>query len=111
MPQAPLALPADDADDLLAGLCADDDPADDAPPLPLDPSRELPFTVQLAVTPRAYQQRGAGRLAAPAAAAAWSCCRPAPARRCVALMALEQLPARTLVVVPTIDLLQQWRAG
>jgi superfamily II DNA or RNA helicase len=70
----------------------------------------LPFTPRLSVTPRPYQrdalaswlrQRGRGVVVLPTGAG----------KTVVAFMALVQLPVRTLVIVPTIDLLRQWRRG
>src|SRR4051794_26462219 len=70
----------------------------------------LPFTPRLSVSPRPYQraalaswlqQRGRGVVVLPTGAG----------KTVLAFMALEQVPVRTLVVVPTIDLLRQWRDG
>jgi superfamily II DNA or RNA helicase len=70
----------------------------------------LPFTPRLTLQPRPYQRdalrswlasNGRGVVVLPTGAG----------KTVVAFMALEQVPVRTLVVVPTIDLLQQWRAG
>ena len=70
----------------------------------------LPFTPRLGLTPRPYQraalaswlhQRGRGVVVLPTGAG----------KTVVAFMALVQLPVRTLVIVPTIDLLRQWRRG
>src|SRR5439155_9239936 len=70
----------------------------------------LPFSPSLALQPRPYQrealtswlaQGGRGVIVLPTGAG----------KTVVAFMALEQVPARTLVVVPTIDLLRQWRAA
>jgi superfamily II DNA or RNA helicase len=70
----------------------------------------LAFSPQLALHPRPYQREalrnwltngGRGVVVLPTGAG----------KTIVAFMALEQLPVRTLVVVPTIDLLHQWRAG
>ena len=70
----------------------------------------LPFAPRLALQPRPYQREalrnwlanaGRGVVVLPTGAG----------KTVVAFMALEQVPARTLVVVPTIDLLRQWRAG
>ncbi|HEX2032943.1 MAG TPA: DEAD/DEAH box helicase [Chloroflexota bacterium] len=69
----------------------------------------LPCTPRLALQPRPYQREalrnwlanhGRGVVVLPTGAG----------KTVVALMALEQAPVRTLVVVPTIDLLRQWRA-
>src|SRR6185312_4133722 len=65
---------------------------------------------RLAVQPRTYQRDairawlasdGRGVVVLPTGAG----------KTVVAFMALEQAPVRTLVVVPTIDLLHQWRRG
>lgn len=70
----------------------------------------LPFSCRLALQPRPYQRdalrnwltnNGRGVVVLPTGAG----------KTVVAFMALEQVPVRTLVVVPTIDLLQQWRTG
>ena len=64
----------------------------------------------LTITPRVYQtealvawlgQRGRGVVVLPTGAG----------KTVVALMAIERLAVRTLVVVPTIELLGQWRAA
>ncbi|MCC6175602.1 MAG: DEAD/DEAH box helicase [Chloroflexi bacterium] len=70
----------------------------------------LPVAPTLGVTPRPYQRdairswltnEGRGVVVLPTGAG----------KTVVAFMALAQAPVRTLVVVPTIDLLRQWRAG
>ena len=70
----------------------------------------LPFAPRLGLQPRPYQREalrnwldngGRGVVVLPTGAG----------KTVVAFMALEQVPVRTLVVVPTIDLLRQWRAG
>jgi superfamily II DNA or RNA helicase len=70
----------------------------------------LPCLPRLSVTPRPYQrvalanwlrERGRGVVVLPTGAG----------KTIVAFMALAQLPVRTLVIVPTIDLLGQWRRG
>jgi superfamily II DNA or RNA helicase len=70
----------------------------------------LPCQPALSVQPRSYQREalaswlrngGRGVVVLPTGAG----------KTVVAHMALEQVPVRTLVVVPTIDLLRQWRAG
>jgi superfamily II DNA or RNA helicase len=88
---------------------------------PLDAAREaldeeqlerfaLPFSPQLTLQPRVYQREavrnwleneGRGVVVLPTGAG----------KTVVAYMVLEQAPVRTLVVVPTIDLLHQWRTG
>ena len=70
----------------------------------------LPFYPQLGLQPRSYQREalrnwlanaGRGVVVLPTGAG----------KTVLAFMALEQVPVRTLVVVPTIDLLRQWRDG
>jgi len=70
----------------------------------------LPFYPQLALQPRPYQREalrnwlangGRGVVVLPTGAG----------KTVLAFMALEQVPVRTLIVVPTIDLLRQWRDG
>jgi len=70
----------------------------------------LPFAPALALQPRAYQREALGRWLASGGRGV--VVLPTGAgKTVVAFMALEQVPARTLIVVPTIDLLQQWRRG
>ncbi|HEV2122876.1 MAG TPA: DEAD/DEAH box helicase [Chloroflexota bacterium] len=70
----------------------------------------LPFSPCLAVQPRVYQRealrnwlanQGRGVVVLPTGAG----------KTVLAFMALEQVPVRTLVIVPTIELLHQWRSG
>jgi superfamily II DNA or RNA helicase len=70
----------------------------------------LPCEPRLAVRPRVYQREaldawlasgGRGVVVLPTGAG----------KTVVALMALEQVPARTLIIVPTIELLGQWRTA
>lgn len=70
----------------------------------------LPCSPRLDLQPRPYQREalrnwllngGRGVVVLPTGAG----------KTVLAFMALEQVPVRTLVVVPTIDLLHQWRAG
>src|SRR5688572_24186754 len=70
----------------------------------------LPCVPRLSLEPRSYQREalrnwlandGRGVVVLPTGAG----------KTVVAFMALEQVPVRTLVVVPTIDLLRQWREG
>src|SRR5829696_612019 len=70
----------------------------------------LPFVPRLSLQPRIYQREalrnwltnaGRGVVVLPTGAG----------KTVLAYMALEQAPVRTLVVVPTIDLLRQWREG
>ncbi len=99
-------------DDLFAAL--DDGEPGDAVAGPgageLAAEYGLAHTPELAVKPRVYQTealaawlRGGGRgvVVLPTGAG----------KTVVAMMAIERLAARTLVVVPTIELLTQWRAG
>jgi superfamily II DNA or RNA helicase len=101
---------ADEGEEVLSGLTVDDEAADDGPALPLPVDRALPFAVQLTLAPRAYQdeamaawQRQAGRgvVVLPTGAG----------KTVLALMAVAQLQARTLVVVPTLELVEQWRTA
>jgi superfamily II DNA or RNA helicase len=70
----------------------------------------LPFAPRLDVQPRVYQREalrnwlangGRGVVVLPTGAG----------KTVLAFMALEQVPVRTLVIVPTIELLHQWRQG
>lgn len=70
----------------------------------------LPCAPRLDVTPRVYQREalrqwlgngGRGVVVLPTGAG----------KTVLAFMALEQVPVRTLVIVPTIELLHQWRKG
>ncbi len=116
-------------DDLFAALDEFDDepetqaqPSPDAPvdappiaaaPLPTPEERApyaLPAAPQLELTPRPYQQSavdawlrngGRGVVVLPTGAG----------KTVVAYDAIARLGVRTLVVVPTIELLRQWRAG
>ncbi len=114
-PAAPIlppdAAPAADSepDDLFAAL-AGDDPDDDAGTIDVPAEYALPYTPELALKPRVYQQEalagwvrngGRGVVVLPTGAG----------KTVVALMAIERLAVRTLVIVPTIELLTQWRAG
>jgi superfamily II DNA or RNA helicase len=103
---------APDADDLLGALAAP--PAADADPEMITPraAYALPTTMrpQLTIKPRIYQSEsivswlrhnGRGVVVLPTGAG----------KTVVALMAIERLSVRTLVLVPTIELLTQWRAG
>src|SRR5258706_7311983 len=122
------AFSADDAQDdaltadLFAALdeSADDEDAPDPTDAPVVEAllpgaalREpyaLPFPLRLAVEPRSYQR---------AAVDAWLCADgrglvvlPTGAgKTIVAFDAIARLGVRTLVVVPTIELLRQWRLG
>jgi superfamily II DNA or RNA helicase len=125
------AFPADDAQedaltaDLFAALdeSANDEGEPDAPsepdtpaveaPLPEAALREpyaLPLALRLAVEPRSYQRAavdawlradGRGLVVLPTGAG----------KTIVAFDAIARLSVRTLVVVPTIELLRQWRLG
>src|SRR5438067_2196513 len=102
------SLALDPEDDVLSRLAADEEAGDDAQPLAVPADRALPFGVRLDLEPRSYQEE---------AFAAWSrqdgrgvVVLPTGAGKTVlALMAVAQLQARTLVVVPTLELLEQWR--
>src|SRR5262245_59088516 len=102
------SLALDPEDDVLSGLAADDDVADEIQQLAVPPERTLPFGVRLALEPRSYQEE---------ALVAWSrqdgrgvVVLPTGAGKTVlALMAVAQFQTRTLVVVPTLELLDQWR--
>jgi superfamily II DNA or RNA helicase len=70
----------------------------------------LPFVPQLSLEPRSYQREalqrwlansGRGVVVLPTGAG----------KTVVAYMAMVQVPVRTLVIVPTIDLLRQWQHG
>jgi superfamily II DNA or RNA helicase len=70
----------------------------------------LPFSPRLNIQPRVYQRealrnwlanQGRGVVVLPTGAG----------KTVLAFMALEQVPVRTLVIVPTIELLHQWRKG
>lgn len=100
--------PAEDiiAEDLLSPL--DPEAAGGSPSLPPELSLETPPL--LALSPRPYQREallrwleaeGRGVVVLPTGAG----------KTVVALMAIEALAARTLVVVPTIELLEQWRVA
>jgi superfamily II DNA or RNA helicase len=102
------ALP-DDAltEELLDPLAPE---ADEPVPAEVLERFSLPFSPRLRPQPRAYQREalqrwlangGRGVVVLPTGAG----------KTVVAFMALEQVPARTLVVVPTIELLRQWRTG
>ncbi|MEO7001194.1 MAG: DEAD/DEAH box helicase, partial [Ktedonobacterales bacterium] len=122
---------ADEADDapevsevsegVISASASPDAPAPAAPstpvatstPLPAESARApfaLPFTPHLSVQPRQYQSE---------AVAAWLrqgargiVVLPTGAgKTIVAFDAMAQLGVRTLVVVPTIELLRQWHAG
>ena len=99
-------------EDLFSALesTATDDTADTA--LPATSAYALPPVLRptLTIKPRVYQseaivswlrQDGRGVVVLPTGAG----------KTVVALMAIERLAVRTLVVVPTIELLTQWRAG
>jgi superfamily II DNA or RNA helicase len=91
-------------------------PDGEVPETPWTPDPEeldahgLPFAPRLLLRPHVYQREaigawlasgGRGVVVLPTGAG----------KTVVALMALEQVPARTLVIVPTIELLGQWRAA
>lgn len=99
-----------DAAELLDSL-AGCDRNEDAAWLPeLQPEQTLDLPLRLVVQPRPYQREavrrwleteGRGVVVLPTGAG----------KTIVALMAMEAIGARTLVVVPTIELLQQWRVA
>lgn len=101
------SLDADELLDSLAGTAGGEGMAW----LPqLQPEQILDLPVRLGVQPRPYQRdavrhwleaEGRGVVVLPTGAG----------KTIVAMMALEAIGARTLVVVPTIELLQQWRAA
>src|ERR1043165_5030004 len=76
--------------------------------MPLGPDQLLEIPLQLSLQPRSYQRDavrswldadGRGVIVLPTGAG----------KTVVAMMAIEAVGARTLVVVPTIELLEQWR--
>ncbi len=92
-------------EDVLAPL---DDASGDETLLPLDAQQALDLPLSLALRPRPYQREalqrwldadGRGVVVLPTGAG----------KTVVAMMALAATGARTLVVVPMIELLQQWR--
>ena len=98
-----------DGDAVLEGL-AIAGAADGAIVPALQPEQALGLPLQLNVQPRPYQreaverwlaQEGRGVVVLPTGAG----------KTVVAMMAMQTLGARTLVVVPTIELLEQWRSG
>src|ERR671938_270351 len=99
-----------DADDLLAPLWVGDEPEDAAGLPALQPEQALDLPLRLAVRPRPYQRdavrqwleaEGRGVVVLPTGAG----------KTIVAMMAMEAGGARTLVVLPTIELLLQWGWG
>ncbi len=95
-------------DDLLAPL-AEMIP-DEQGVLPVAPEQRLDATPRLAFTPRPYQKEAVRRWLS--AAGRGVVVLPTGAgKTVVAMMAMEVLGARTVVVVPTIELLGQWRTG
>jgi len=100
--------PAEDiiAEDLLSPL--DPEATGGAPSLPPELSLETPPLLALSLRPyqreallRWLEAEGRGVVVLPTGAG----------KTVVALMAIEALAARALVVVPTIELLEQWRAA
>lgn len=104
------ALDGDDDGDGVADEAPDDDPGNAfLPAVSLRAPYALPFAPRLDLHPRPYQAaavhdwlRAAGRgiVVLPTGAG----------KTVVALDAIARLAVRTLVVVPTIELLRQWRA-
>ncbi len=95
-------------DDFFTAL---ESPAEETPTLPANATCPLPagYRPRLTLHPRIYQtdaiaawlqQEGRGVVVLPTGAG----------KTVVALMAIERLAVRTLIVVPTIELLTQWRA-
>jgi superfamily II DNA or RNA helicase len=106
-----VAEPFDSPDDLDSDTLTDplDTWADSLDPNLLE-KFGLPFEPRLTIQPRIYQREalrswvangGRGIVVLPTGAG----------KTVVAFMALEQTPVRTLVVVPTIELLRQWRTA
>ena len=113
---AALELDDADGDEDARGAGERDGAAEAVPPVSFLPAEEarapyaLPFTAHLALTPRSYQReavdawlraRGRGIVVLPTGAG----------KTVVAYHAMAELGVRTLVVVPTIELLRQWRSG
>ena len=102
-----LELYEDDAEDILAATLPDDEPDS----VPLDEQALAGgFRAKLTLEPRSYQREaierwiahdGRGVVVLPTGAG----------KTFVALMAIERTRLRTLIVVPTIELLYQWRAA
>lgn len=102
-----------EADGLLDALGTDTVDADEERPaldVGLLEQYALPFTPSLALQARPYQRDairnwlrsdGRGVVVLPTGAG----------KTVVAFQALAEVPVRTLVIVPTIELLRQWRAG
>ncbi len=97
-------------DGLLDSLTGRGEAAGDGGLPALQPEQMLDRAVRLTAQPRPYQREavqrwldaeGRGVVVLPTGAG----------KTVVAMMAMEAVGARTLVVVPTIELLQQWRVG
>lgn len=95
-------------DDLLDAALAEDTAAGE--PVIDDSDRQGGFRARLELTPRTYQaealsawlaQQGRGTIILPTGAG----------KTVLALMAIERIKLRTLIIVPTIELLHQWRAA
>jgi len=83
----------------------------DAAALPvLEPEQVLDMPLRLSLDPRPYQ-REAVRRWLDAEARGVVVLPTGAGKTVVAMMAMEAIGARTLVVVPTIELLGQWRTG
>ena len=107
--EPPASDAADQRNDPREGT-GEPEPADMLPPLSAREPFALPFTPQLDVQPRPYQREavdawlrasGRGIVVLPTGAG----------KTIVAFDAIARLGVRTLVVVPTIELLRQWRSG
>ncbi|HEU5089283.1 MAG TPA: DEAD/DEAH box helicase family protein, partial [Roseiflexaceae bacterium] len=98
------------ANDGLLDAALDDERADELVSTAGDDELAGGFRAKLAVTPRPYQEEalsawlasvGRGVVVLPTGAG----------KTVLALMAIERIKLRTLVVVPTIELLHQWRSA
>ena len=100
------------ADGLLDALDLDEDASQDGPVLDVALLEQyaLPFAPRMALQARPYQRDairnwlrsdGRGVVVLPTGAG----------KTVVAFQALSEVPVRTLVIVPTIELLRQWRLG
>lgn len=110
---AALDVSLDEETDAVADDAREEPQSPDDPLLPSSEARApfaLPFTPRLDLEPRAYQHEAVGAWLR--AAGRGIIVLPTGAgKTVVAYDALARLGVRTLVVVPTIELLRQWRAG